>query len=327
MNKLLVICGATATGKTALGLKLAKNLGGEIISADSRQVYKGMDIGTGKDLPDTSIVPSKDSKLGRVYEIAGVKVWGYDLADPKKGFSVSQYVKKVRPIILDIQKRGKLPILVGGTGLYIKAVTKGFDTLNVPRNGRLRKMMVKLDTGELYEKLCSLDAVRGASMNQSDRQNPRRLVRAIEVAQWQINHRYPSTKKNKALLFDVYKIGLLGNQRELKERIIKRSRQMLNEGLQKEIERLLKQGINWKMQAMRTLGYWEWKDYLVKKADKEVCFTNWVNNQLRYVKRQNLYLKKDPEINWYEIGDPKLLQLVEKVVVKWYSEDGYGEKD
>src|SRR3989344_908781 len=109
MKKLLVICGPTATGKTSLALYLAKKYNGELISADSRQVYKGLDIGTGKDLPVNSEYEIRNSKLGGVYKIYEISVWCYDLVDPKEEFSVSQYIEIVNKIVRDIYRRGKLP--------------------------------------------------------------------------------------------------------------------------------------------------------------------------------------------------------------------------
>src|SRR5687767_6639381 len=125
MKKLLVICGPTATGKSSLAFKLARKFNGELISADSRQVYIGMDIGTGKEWGE------------------GVEIWGYDLVDPDKEFSVAQYLRFATKKISDIEKRGKLPILVGGTGLYIKGVVDGIPTVDVPRNKKLREILEK----------------------------------------------------------------------------------------------------------------------------------------------------------------------------------------
>jgi tRNA dimethylallyltransferase len=133
-SKLLVICGPTSTGKTILAISLAKKFNGEIVSADSRQVYKGLDIGTGKDLPKNAKIKYLWMKKFGFYEIKGIKIWGYDLADPRHSFSVSQYLRFAERVISDISKRGKLPILVGGTGLYIKGVVDGIPTAEIPKN-------------------------------------------------------------------------------------------------------------------------------------------------------------------------------------------------
>ena len=177
MKKLLIVCGSTATGKTSLALTIAKKFDGELISCDSRQVYKRMDIGTGKGLPANSR-PNREG----CYEIGGVKIWGYDIADPKKGFSVAQYIKFARTKIGNIWAEGKLPFLVGGTGLYIKGVVDGIATAEVRPNIKLRKSLIEKRPEELFEILAQLDAAKAGSLNTSDRKNPRRLIRAIEVA-------------------------------------------------------------------------------------------------------------------------------------------------
>src|SRR3990172_2929291 len=195
MKKLLVICGPTATGKTSLALQLANLLAsgpkgsgpvGELVSADSRQVYRGMDIGTGKDLPKKARfkitdLRFKDNTIG-YYEIEGVRIWGYDLVEPTEEFSVSKYIETAGYVIDDIWRRGKLPILVGGTGLYIKGVVDGISTANIPKSLSLRMQYKEKSVDELGEILGSIDPFKLASMNASDRKNPRRLVRAIEVS-------------------------------------------------------------------------------------------------------------------------------------------------
>jgi tRNA dimethylallyltransferase len=167
MNKLLVICGPTSTGKTTLAIALAKKFNGEIISADSRQVYKGMDIGTGKDIPCGSKIKFPWFQKYGFYEISGAKIWGYDLADPRHEFNVAQYMKFSERIITDIVKRGKLPILVGGTGLYIRGVIDGIATANIPKNNLLRKNLVKSTAEDLFEKLAQMDSLKAGHMNSS----------------------------------------------------------------------------------------------------------------------------------------------------------------
>lgn len=155
MNKLLVICGPTATGKTRLAARLAKKLNGELISADSRQVYRGNDLETNKERPD-------------------VPIWLYDVVDPGEEFSVNHWVKLARKAIADIRKRKKLPIVVGGTGLYMKALLEPFETIDIPPDKKLRSK--KFTLSQLQK------MVPRGNMNDSDWNNPRRLIRKIETA-------------------------------------------------------------------------------------------------------------------------------------------------
>ena len=189
MNELLIICGPTATGKTSAALKIAREINGELISADSRQVYKGMDIGTGKDIPKGAKYVSL-AKLGGYYDADGIRIWGYDLVYPEKEYSVADYSKTARQIIRDIWKRKRTAIIVGGTGFYINVVVDGIQTAGIPKNESLRKSLEKLSVDELFEKLALLDSIKAASLNTSDKKNPRRLIRAIEIAQWQLTNKY-----------------------------------------------------------------------------------------------------------------------------------------
>src|SRR5258708_17897524 len=159
-QKLLVICGPTATGKTRLALDLAKKFDGILISADSRQVYKYMDIGTGKDFKN---------------------ILGYDLVNPNEEFSVSNYSRLEREEIKKMQNKNLLPILVGGTGLYIKAVIDNIATINVAPDKNLRENLHSKTIDELYEILVKINPEKAESMNESDRKNSRRLVRAIVI--------------------------------------------------------------------------------------------------------------------------------------------------
>jgi len=294
MNKLLVIVGPTASGKTKLAARLAKKFNGELVSADSRQVYRGLDIGTGKDRPK------------------GVKIWGYDLVRPKEEFSVGQYQKIAIKFISDIQKCGKLPILVGGTGLYVKSVLEGIPTSNIPKNKRLREVLDSLSVGDLYEKLSVIDSVKAANMNRSDKNNPRRLIRAIEVAQYRNEHKQKQIKHKK---YDSMIVGLKVNKDKLEERIKARVKRRIQKGLQNEIRELLKKGVRWEDQSMSSLGYKEWRGCLEHQEGCSHVVDIWARNEISYAKRQMVWFKKQKNIEWFGLNEQK---AVEDLVEKWY---------
>ena len=323
MNKLLVICGPTATGKTALALSLAKKLapgsGSELISADSRQVYKGMDIGTGKDLPPNTKYKILKTKLGGYYKVSGVRIWGYDLVDPKEEFSVALYIKVANKIIDEIWKQGKLPILVGGTGLYIKGVIDGIETVGVKKSFRLRKSLEDKNIEELYGILAQLDPVKAASLNRSDRKNPRRLVRAIEIAQSKI---VKVKKESKAVIHDdVLMIGLKADKKFLDEKIEKRVDRRLSGGFESEVQKLLNAGVSWNFQSMSSLGYRQMRDYFKGKASKDEAIKRWKSEEKKYAKRQMTWFKRDKRINWFDVGKGGWEQSVEKLVKRWYKSE------
>lgn len=319
-NKILIICGPTSTGKTTLAINLAKKFDGEILSADSRQVYKGMDIGTGKDLPVGAKLKTPWFWKFGYYEIDGgingsaVKIWGYDLADPKNEFSVSQYLKFADKIITDIIKRKKLPILVGGTGLYIKAVIDGIPTAEIPKNEKLRKNFSKKTVAELYEMLAQLDSIRAGNMNASDRKNPRRLIRAIEIA---TSKKKPKDRITRQV-FDSLFIGFTASQEVLFSQIEKRVEDRLSKGLEAEIRKLLKNKVTWKSQSMSSLGYGQWGEYFFGKKSKNEVISNWVQEEKQYAKRQMTWFKKDKRIIWFDITQKDFSTKVEKKAQKWY---------
>lgn len=303
MQKLLVIVGPTAVGKTALALHLSKVLDGELLSADSRQVYKGMDIVTGKDLP-------KD----------GTKIWLTDLANPRDEFSVSQWRKDAMGVLGELRERGKLPIVVGGTGFYIKALLDGIETINIPRNEKLRATLINKTAEGLYEILASLDAVRVANMNQSDRRNPRRLVRAIEVAKWKLGVRElrdVGVIRNREN--NVLQIGLGAPLEVLKQRIEKRVGKMMKEGAFEEIKRLVEAGVPWDAQSMTGIGYQKFRDYFTGKITLSKVKEKWVQADLQYAKRQMTWFKKDKCIKWFDITKPGWQKKVEKMASNWYN--------
>jgi tRNA dimethylallyltransferase len=319
-GKLLVICGPTATGKTSLALKLARKFDGEVLSADSRQVYREMDIGTGKDLPEGAKLKFPWFGKYGYYEIEGIKVWGYDLADPRHEFSIAQYLKFAERIIADIEKRGKLPILVGGTGLYIKGVCKGIPTASVPKNPKLREKYEGKSADELFEIVAQIDSIKAGQMNSSDKKNPRRLIRAIEVATWKIdNVEKEKGIERKERVFDILSIGLIAPMALLEERIERRVADRVGGGIKEEIEKLLRKGVNWGMQSMSGMGYGQWRDYFEGGVEEAPIISEWKRAELSYAKRQMTWFKKDPTIKWFDITAKDYPKNVEKSVEKWHN--------
>jgi tRNA dimethylallyltransferase len=322
-DKLLVVCGPTSTGKTGLAISLAKKFNGEVVSADSRQVYRNMDIGTGKDLPKGSKLKYPWFKKYGYYEINGVKVWGYDLADPRHEFNVAQYIKFAERIISDILKRGRLPILTGGTGLYIKAVIDGIPTAEIPKNNPLRKNLENRTADQLFEMLAQIDSIRAGEMNFSDKKNPRRLVRAIEVATWKIGNIGKEQKIGKRKPnYDVLMIGLLAPLRFIDGKIKVRVRQRVDAGVKQEVERLLKSHVSWNMPSMMAMGYRQWRDYFDGKKTEAEIIKDWENEERKYVKRQIVWFKKDARVSWFDMTRAGYSENVEKSVEKWYPTSG-----
>ncbi len=312
MNKLIVITGPTAVGKTNLGLELAKKFSGEIVSADSRQVYKYLDIGTGKDIKGAKFeimdkrykikAKKKDERSRRkwelgYYKIKGVKIWGLDIVLPDYHFNVSDYVEYAIPVISDIWAGGKLPIIVGGSGQYIKELLCPSETLHVPPDPGLRQKLSSLPVNQLRKELQKADFSKWERMNQSDRNNPRRLVRAIEVAlsspQKGLN---PFLPRLGSLI-----IGLTAPKEILYQRINDRIKTRLQMGMAKERKKL--QAMGYRPDA---LGY------------KEESIEQWQKDEHAYARRQLTYQKKLPGITWFDIADPtfhnKVLWLIKKFV-------------
>lgn len=306
MKKLLVICGPTATGKSELAFSLSNAMGGVLISADSRQVYKGMDIGTGKD----------KERVGAVL--------GYDLVDPKEEFSVAQYIRYAKDAIKKTWSGKKLPIVVGGTGLYIKALIDGIQTVDIPRNDVLRKGFEGKSAEELFDTLSQIDSVKAASLNSSDKKNPRRIIRAIEIA---LDKSGVSGAKSEALDADVLFIGLTAPKDVLVKRIEKRIVKRIYQGIEGEIEKLLKSGVFWDLQSMQSLGYRQFRGYFEGEQSIDEVEYFWTHEEVQYMKRQITWFKKDSRINWFDITKPGYAKKVEKLVKKWYSKANNAKKN
>jgi len=275
--KLIVILGPTASGKTELAIKLAKNFNGEIVNADSRQVYKGMDIGTAK--------PTKK-------EMRGVPHHLLDVASPKRKFTVAQYRKLALKAIERIQKKGKIPFLVGGTWFYIRAVVDGLVIPKVPPDWKLRKKLEKKSPQELYEILKKLDPERAKTI---EKENKRRLIRAIEICK-KIG-KVPPLKFN-PLPYPVLMIGIKRAKKELMERIRKRFFEWLKRGLILEVIKLQKMGVSFKRIEEFGMHYREIARYLQRKISEKEMIENSIREIQNYAKKQMNWFKKDKRIKW-----------------------------
>lgn len=276
-NKLVVILGPTASGKSDLAIKLAKLFNGEIVSADSRQVYRGMDIGSGKVPRDKN----RDTNTqDEAYYSDGIRHYLLDVADPQEYFSVVQYQELALKAINDIFKKGKLPILCGGTGLYISAIIEGWQFPHVPPNYQLREELEKLNTNELFEKLVKLDPQRAATI---DKNNRRRLIRALEILSQQ-NTITPLQKNPPP--WDILILGIKKDKEELKKLIKLRLEKRLKEGMIKEVEKLKENGVSSKRLEDFGLEYRWINRYLEKKISYEEMVDSLYKDICHYTKRQ-----------------------------------------
>jgi tRNA dimethylallyltransferase len=270
LPKLIVILGPTASGKTDLAMRLAKAFNGEIISADSRQIYKEMNIGTAK--PKAKII----------------KHHLIDIIRPDEDFNASLYKKLATKAIKNVLKKRKLPFLVGGTGLYIKAVVDNVFFPKVPPQKKLRKELEVKTVKQLFDIYEKLDP-EGAKF--IEKSNKRRLIRAIEVCRVTKKPFWKQREKKEAM-FNVLQIGINLSKNELKKRVIKRTDKMLKQGLEDETKRLLKKYKN--SPLLQTIGYREWFEENSKSKVKEKIATH----TLQFAKRQMTWFKRDKRINW-----------------------------
>lgn len=276
--KLIVILGPTATGKSDLAVEIARQCNGEIVSADSRQVYRGLDIGAGK-------ITKR--------EMHGVPHHLLDVANPKRPFSVAQYQRLALRAISNIIKRGKTPIVCGGTGFYIQSIVENTVLPNVPPNPILRKELSQKSVQELFTILTTIDPERAQSI---DAQNPVRLVRAIEIASILGHVPKPSTQSS---LYDILQIGLTLSPNTLREKIEVRLQKRLKQGMIAEGKNLHKAGLSWKRMRELGLEYRALADFLTHTTTREQMEENILLESNQYAKRQITWFKRDKQIEWF----------------------------
>jgi tRNA dimethylallyltransferase len=284
LPKLIIIIGPTSAGKSDLAIALAKRSEGEIISADSRQVYRGMDIGTGK-------VPKDFSEKNRgEYLSEGIIHHLIDIADPKEDYNVSHFVHDAKEAIADIRRRGKLPIICGGTHFWIEALLSGNTLPAVKPDPTLRAALNKHSTEELFVLLEEKDPARAASI---DKHNKIRLIRAIEIIETlgkvpQLQKKQQSRIENRDTLI----IALVPDKKILHERIAKRLEKRIAEGMIEEVERLHTEGISWERLESFGLEYRHIALFLQKKISREKMLVELEMEIRRYAKRQFTFLRR-----------------------------------
>jgi len=307
-KRVLVITGPTASGKSALGVECAKALGGEIISADSMQIYRGMDIGTAK------ITES---------EMDGVRHHMLDIAEPDETFSVARYVEMAAACCEDIFARGKVPVIVGGTGLYIDSLLSGRDFAANDGDGETRdRLNAEYDAigGEAFlEKLREVDPARAQKLHPADK---KRLVRAMEIfvlTGKTITEHDEETKKIPPR-YDSVRFALDYTDREvLYARIDRRVDEMVQQGLTDEVRRLLDSGLSDKATAMQAIGYKEIVSFLRGEISEQEAYDLIKQESRRYAKRQLTWLRRDKGANWIVWdGTPNIAEAVQRVVSVFY---------
>ena len=286
-TKVIVVCGPTGIGKTAVGIELAGKLGGEIISADSMQVYRHMDIGTAKPTPE---------------ELAQIEHHMIDIVDPDEDYDAVQFSKQARDRIADIVNHGLIPFIVGGTGLYIKALLHGlFQSTPVDpqiRN-RLKQEAEENGSGFLFERLNKIDPAAAGRIQPNDSY---RIIRALEtiessgktISEHHQNHGFADDP------FTALKIGLQMDRQNLYIRIDNRVDLMIEAGLVGEVTKLLEMGYTAELKSMQSIGYRHVVGFLARRLTWDECVRTLKRDTRRFAKRQFTWFGADPQIKWYE---------------------------
>jgi tRNA dimethylallyltransferase len=295
--RVIAVVGPTSSGKTALGIYLAQKLGGEVISADSRQVYKGLNLGTGK-------VTKK--------EMAGVPHHLLDVASPKKVFSASDFKKLGEKAITMIYHSGKIPIVVGGTGLYADVLLGRMVLPEVPPNEKLRAQLGKKSTTQLFALLKKKDPERAANIEPT---HHRRLVRALEIAEALGKSPAKAGAMNGQEKYEVLWIGLNPGMEKLQKNISKRLRARLKAGMLAEAKRLHTEGLSYKRMEALGLEYRSMAEYLQGKTTKEEMVAGLDRAIAHYAKRQLRWFKRNQNIKWVK-GKAEALKLSKKFIAQ-----------
>jgi len=301
-GSLIGIVGPTATGKTAVGIELAGRLDGEIVSADSMAVYKGMDIGTAK--------PTPQEQAEAVFHLV-------DVVYPDEGFSVAEYKRLAEEAIADVLRRGKQPILVGGTGLYVRAVTGGLNIPAAPPNRELREQL-KAEASQFGNEVL-LDRLRAVDPETASRLHPndqKRIIRALEVhalTGLPISH-FHRTAGTSEVAYHARMFGLTMSRPALYESIEQRVDQQIRAGLVEEVRALLDKGYSPGLPAMKGLGYKQIAGYLMGEYDLETALELLKRDTRRFAKRQFTWFRAEPEIQWVDVENRNPGETADEIV-------------
>jgi tRNA dimethylallyltransferase len=292
VKKLIVILGPTASGKTEMALKLAKKFNGEIVNADSRQIYREMEIGTGSPfLQIQNSIPSTRDKIQN--SVNNIPHHLFHIISPDQKFSLAQYKKLALKTIKDIQRRGKLPILVGGTGLYISAIVDNLKIPKAPPSDEIRNKLEKHTKKYLFNKLKKIDSQSAKNIGPD---NKRKLIRALEV--YEITGKLFSAQQVKGKpLFNILQIGIKTDRAKLYKKIDKRVDKMIKMGLIEETKKLSKK-YSFDLPAMSGIGYFEISAYLSNEMSLADATQKIKYRTHQYARRQMTWFKRDERIKW-----------------------------
>lgn len=297
MKKLISIIGPTATGKTKLALQLSEVIDVEIISADSRQVYKGMEIGTGVDVP-----------------LNDPHIHGVSIIRPNEEWSVMHFQKMAREVMQQAWENNRLPVLVGGTGLYHRHLFNDQSDLHAKPNEEIRAKAALLSIKELQNWLQKLSAGKFTSMNESDQQNPRRLIRAIEILSAEkIAMPQPSFETPAQTI-----IGLTDSIENIQSRIKMRIEDRLQNGFFAEVQKLMSDysDEDWKNPAFTATGYKEARMFLEDQISEKEFKTLWLRREVQYAKRQLTWWKKYGDAKWFNVSEPDWSQTALRCILE-----------
>ena len=285
---MIAIVGPTASGKSALAMRVAERLGGEIVSADSRQIYRTMDIGTAK--------PTSDER-------ARIRHHLIDVAAPGERYDVLRYQREARAALADVRARGHVALVVGGTGLYVRALLDGLDLASLPHDPAVRARLESEDAATLHDRLRAIDPDAASRV---DARNRRRLVRYLEVATIA-----GPVARTRGVSIAALRIGLRPPREALVAAIQRRVREMVDAGVLDETRALVARGVDPRLPSMSAHGYVHWAAHLRGEIDLETAIGLTARDVRAYSRRQMTWFRRDPAIRWF---DPTVTDPVEDIV-------------